>query len=221
MHSAAGFAEHFLVLLKNCGTSGPSGPVTRKVMFEKEKLGTADAYKMGPVKPEWSQPQQTSGTGNSHGLQRLGRPVTGGTSGTNDSEQGRRPTLPGDCPAQWYAILLDLKSYDPVYYFPVWWASTVSSDADNFLSRWGNAAHQLGWTALDLFGVHPAVPGSRFDLMGLIPLLQGGDVIALTAEAATIRRPSRAILSYRRSDQTGAVLLPAISPKDNSGETSV
>lgn len=212
MHSAASFAEHFLVLLKNCGTSGPSGPVSRKVMFEKEKLGTADAHKVGPVKPEWSQPERNTGPNNNHRTQRLGRPVTSGTNGTGDSGQDRKPTLPSDCPAEWYAILLDLKSRDPVQYFRVWWASRVSSDADNFLSRWGHAAHQLGWTALDLFGVHPAAPGSRFDLMGLIPLLQGGDVIALTAEAATIRRPSRAILTYRRGDQTGAVLLSKILP---------
>jgi hypothetical protein len=212
MRSVGGFAEHCLVLLKSCGTGGPSGTAPTKAMFEKEKLGTADPHKVGPLKPERSQPERNSGPNNNYRTQRLGQPVTAGTSGTNDSEQGRKPTLPSDCPVQWYAVLMELKSRDPIEYFPVWWASRVSSDADNFLSRWGHAAHQLGWTDLDLFGVHPAAPGSRFDIMGLIPLLQGGYVIALTAEAATIRRPSRAILTYRRGDQTGAVLLSKILP---------
>jgi hypothetical protein len=81
----------------------------------------------------------------------------------------------------------------------------VLSDAENFLSRWGAAAHALGWTALDLFGVHPTVPAARFDVMGLVLLICGGEVIALTASSATIRRRSGAVLTYRRGDQTGAV----------------
>jgi hypothetical protein len=84
------------------------------------------------------------------------------------------------------------------------------SDAENFLSRWGAAAHALGWTALDLFGVHPTVPASRFDLMGLLPLVQGGIVIALTEDGATLRRKTGAVLSYRRRATVGAVLMSEV-----------
>jgi hypothetical protein len=82
----------------------------------------------------------------------------------------------------------------------------VLSDAENFMTRWGSAAHSLGWTALDLFGVHPAAPAARFDVMGLLLLTQGSAVVALTTGAAMIRRPSGAVLTYRRSG-IGAVLL--------------
>jgi hypothetical protein len=84
------------------------------------------------------------------------------------------------------------------------------SDAESFLGRWGDTAHQLGWTALDLFGVHPIAPAARFDIMGLLPLLHGGAVIALTEDAAAIRRPSNAILTYRRGDQAGAVCITEV-----------
>jgi len=78
------------------------------------------------------------------------------------------------------------------------------------VNRWGQTAHQLGWTAADLFGVHPVAPAARFDVMGLFPLLHGGAVIALTEDAATIRRQSGATLTYPRSDRTGAVCITQV-----------
>jgi hypothetical protein len=39
-----------------------------------------------------------------------------------------------------------------------WPACCLTAYAENFLSRWGAAAHALGWTPLDLFGVHATVP---------------------------------------------------------------
>jgi hypothetical protein len=65
------------------------------------------------------------------------------------------------------------------------------------------------WTALDLFGVHPTRPAARFDVMGLLLLLQGGEVITLTAESASIGRPSGAILRFFRPC-AGGVLLPDV-----------
>jgi hypothetical protein len=80
-------------------------------------------------------------------------------------------------------------------------------DADAFLSDWSGAAHDLGWTALNLFGVHAVAPGARYDLMGLVPLLRGGRVSALTERTAAIRRRSGAALTYTRAATVGAVLL--------------
>jgi hypothetical protein len=50
-------------------------------------------------------------------------------------------------------------------------------------------------------------PAARFDVMGLVPILNGAAVLALTNVTATMRRPSGAILSYQRSERSGAVLL--------------
>ena len=79
-------------------------------------------------------------------------------------------------------------------------------DAQSFLAIWGTEADALGWTASELFGLHP-VPTkphpsfqrlSRYDSMGLIWLLRGRPVVALTATEALICCPDGAILSYRR-----------------------
>ena len=55
-------------------------------------------------------------------------------------------------------------------------------------------------------------PAARFDVMGLLPLLHEGAVIALTEDAATIRRSSNALLTYRRGDQAGAVCITEVKP---------
>jgi hypothetical protein len=78
-------------------------------------------------------------------------------------------------------------------------------DAGGFLATWGAQAHALGWTARDLFGLHP-VPDrpasnhkrlSRYDAMGLIWLLQGRAVVALTATEAAIQGAT-GVLVYRK-----------------------
>jgi hypothetical protein len=109
-------------------------------------------------------------------------------------------------------ILAELERQScPDWLSPDRW-NDVLSHAENFLSRWGSAAHSLGWTALDLFGVHPLAPASRFDVMGLMMLTQGGEVAALTADGATLRRTTGATLSYQRPTQAGAVLISEVRP---------
>src|SRR5215470_10799407 len=61
-------------------------------------------------------------------------------------------------------------------------------DGRRFLARWGDQAHALGWTTTDLFGLltvpEHAKPSfnrlSRYDETGLIWLLDGRRVVALT-----------------------------------------
>ena len=80
-------------------------------------------------------------------------------------------------------------------------------DGRHFLARWGEQADALGWTARDLFGLHkpPEKPHpsysrlSRYDEIGLIWLLCGRPVVALTAATAAIRSSSGSITIYRRS----------------------
>jgi hypothetical protein len=85
-------------------------------------------------------------------------------------------------------------------------------DATTFLATWGAQAHTLGWTASELFGLHPVperpVPSyrrlSRYDSTGLIWLLRGRPVIALTETAATILAPSGANLTFRRVNKSAS-----------------
>jgi hypothetical protein len=93
-------------------------------------------------------------------------------------------------------------------------------DGCRFLDEWGEQAHALGWTAQDLFGLH-AVPEeprpnyrrlSRYDQTGLIWLLHGRRVAALTEDTAAIENASGAISVYRRYNK------PALGPLGDSLE---
>lgn len=85
------------------------------------------------------------------------------------------------------------------------WQRAVE-DARRFLARWGKQAEALAWTTADLFGLAPVRPRppanyrrlSRYDLTGLLWLLRGRPVVALTTTTAAIQAPSGSILTYRR-----------------------
>ena len=83
------------------------------------------------------------------------------------------------------------------------WRQCIA-DASRFIASWGDNAAALGWTTQELFGLHrpPANPHptyrrlSRYDATGLIWLLQGRPVAALTADTAAIATPSGGALTY-------------------------
>jgi hypothetical protein len=98
------------------------------------------------------------------------------------------------------------------------WRQAVE-DGSKFLALWGEQAEALGWTSADLFGLAP-VPAnphpsysrlSRYDCTGLCWLLQGREVIALTADTATIRNPRTGnVTVYRKHNK------PALGPLGDS-----
>jgi hypothetical protein len=90
-------------------------------------------------------------------------------------------------------------------------------DAESFLATWGAQAKAFGWTARELFGL-PDVPDrprpsyqrlSRYDLTGLLWLLQGRRVVELTKDKAVIETPTGTV-SYRRYNK------PALGPFGDS-----
>jgi hypothetical protein len=92
-------------------------------------------------------------------------------------------------------------------------------DGSKFLARWGEQAEALGWTSADLFGLHtvPDKPHpsysrlSRYDATGLIWLLEGREVIALTEATASIRNPRTGnVTVYRKHNK------PAYGPLGDS-----
>ena len=121
-------------------------------------------------------------------------------------------------PGQRYAIVLaKLVSDCPQLIEPEAWQQAVA-DAQAFLARWGTQAAALDWTGRQLFGLHP-VPErpaasyrrlSRYDSTGLIWLLQGRPLIALTAETAAIQTAIGGILTYRKNNK------PAVGPVGDS-----
>jgi hypothetical protein len=81
---------------------------------------------------------------------------------------------------------------------PGTWAALIDA-AGQFLDRWGRQAAALGWDAIDLFGALPGAPLVRIDQQGLVFFLRAGcSVVAMTADTATIRRPSGVVQTFRR-----------------------
>jgi hypothetical protein len=92
-------------------------------------------------------------------------------------------------------------------------------DAQRFIASWGDKAEALGWTSTELFGLHkpPANPHpsysrlSRYDCTGLLWLLQGRRVVALTDDTAAIQNPNTGnVLTYRKARK------PALGPLGDS-----
>jgi hypothetical protein len=113
--------------------------------------------------------------------------------------------------------LTALESRCPEFVAPERWQHAVD-DGRAFLARWGEQAEALGWTSRDLFGLqtlpekpHPSYRRlSRYDETGLIWLLCGREVVALTEATAAIQNPSGAITIYRRHNK------PALGPVGDS-----
>jgi hypothetical protein len=88
---------------------------------------------------------------------------------------------------------------------------TAVADAQTFIARWGKQAEKLGWTVKDLFGLSPIPPKphptfrrlSRYDATGLIWLLHGRPVVALTVESAAIESRTGAVTLYRKNNKPG------------------
>lgn len=130
------------------------------------------------------------------------------------SEHGWQHTLD---PGAYAEVLAKLRSKCPDYVDSDRWQQAIR-DADSFLVKWGAHAQALGWTARELFGLHtvPAKPApnysrlSRYDETGLIWLLRGRPVVALTATEAAIRHPNGNITTYRKLNK------PALGPLGDS-----
>jgi hypothetical protein len=97
------------------------------------------------------------------------------------------------------------------------WQLAVA-DGRRFLAHWGEQAEALGWTVRDLFGLalipdkpHPSYRRlSRYDETGLIWLLGGHEVVALTVATAAIANSTGSITTYRRHNK------PALGPVGDS-----
>lgn len=108
-----------------------------------------------------------------------------------------------DAPDEWAVGVAALRCMPPpAMVSQVAWTLLVA-DAQAFLAEWGGVAAALGWSAYDVFGVHPTRPLIRYDYMGLIPLIRGRAVVALTADEAAIETPRGQRLVYRRHKDQG------------------
>ena len=107
-------------------------------------------------------------------------------------------------------MLAALESRCPEHVEPDRWRQAIK-DAKAFLATWGEQAESLGWSSRDLFGLHtPEHPHpsysrlSRYDETGLVWLLQGRPVIALTEGTAAIQSAKTgSVTVYRKANKPG------------------
>jgi hypothetical protein len=72
---------------------------------------------------------------------------------------------------------------------------------------WATRAEALGWGPLDLFGCDRTKPFARLDRAGLLWLIDGRKLIAVTSDRAVISAPGGgSLIFYRRQLATGGVL---------------
>jgi len=113
--------------------------------------------------------------------------------------------------------LAELEARCPDYVQPERWQQCVA-DGRQFLATWGDRAAALGWSPSELFGLHQVPPHpaatyqrlSRYDATGLIWLLGGRRVIAMTDSSAAIETAGGGTLTYRRYNK------PALGPLGDS-----
>jgi len=108
-------------------------------------------------------------------------------------------------PCEWAEGLAALALASPAEGFSAKEWQGLVNDAARFMHSWARAAVKRGWSILDVFGVHSLAPAARYDAMGLVPLIRGGEVIALDERRATIRMPSGAELTYLKRPRKDAV----------------
>ena len=86
---------------------------------------------------------------------------------------------PGDVPpGRWRQFLMDARAFAG--------------------SQWAEQAAALGWTEDDLYGADDAAPFARRDKAGLLRLLNGNRLIAISEDAAVIETRTGARQTYRR-----------------------
>ena len=209
-HDLEAFSRDIVTLIKTSGDTGGSGDKSKKSLGERDNSVPTRCAEVSPLNSHWGHAVAASGDRTSERLQLLVADVPSVPTATTQFEQGRALALGSETPSEWHAILVGLERREPIDCFGAERWDDLLSDAEGFLSRWGGVAYSLGWTSLDMFGVHPIAPAVGFDVMGLIPMLNRAVVLALTSQTATMRKPLGALLTYRRPGRRDAILLSDI-----------
>jgi hypothetical protein len=101
-------------------------------------------------------------------------------------------------PANWISGIARLAAMPPPRTYPAHAWQQLITDAGRFLDDWAAQAAAFGWPGWELFGCHRRALWGRIDGMGLVLLLHGDPLAALTATEAVIRRASGAHQTWRR-----------------------
>jgi hypothetical protein len=105
----------------------------------------------------------------------------------------------GGFPREWAEGFARLDpDHPPAGVPPKRWLRFVD-DVGLFLDHWAAKASALGWGPEDLFGAHPRKPFERIECAGLLWLINGARVVAVSADTAIVETADGARQSYRRT----------------------
>jgi hypothetical protein len=128
----------------------------------------------------------------------------------SDSEKERAAIVEydGDIPRAWSEGFARLDRDRPSADVPRHRWRRFVDDVGRFLDdQWADKAAALGWGPLDLFGCDRDGPFARIDQAGLLWLLSGDRLLALTENTATIATKTGERQTYRRKpSEPGRVL---------------
>lgn len=209
-HDLEAFSREIVALINRSGDTGPSGDKLNKPLLDTSFFVPTPQTLLSPLIADLSPDVASSADRENEYSQRARTYVPCVPTATNVFRDDQIPNMDHCGPAEWHAVLAELERREPVAWLGGERWAVLLSDGGSFVMRWGGVAHSLGWTSLDLFGVHPIAPAVRFDVMGLIPTLNRAEVLALTCQTATIRRTSGAVLTYRRLGRADAILISDI-----------
>jgi hypothetical protein len=184
MTNAAGRVLELFQQQPKRGVTGVTG-VTRQ-------LATLENPMITPVTPVTPQKWHSSA-----GESVLG--VTTAPWGDAEEERAAIVEYDGGAPRVWAEALarLDPKR-PPCDMSPKRWLQFID-DCGRFLDGgWAARADALGWGPLDLFGCDRIKPIERLDRAGLLWLIDGRKLLALTADTAAIATASGGSLTFRR-----------------------
>ena len=99
---------------------------------------------------------------------------------------------------RWRRGVAQLSSMSPPRGYPERAWTQLLADAERFLDSWGIQAARLGWPAWELFGCCRHAPWGRIQALGLVLLLRGRELAAVTAAEAVIRTRTGARQTYAR-----------------------
>lgn len=103
-------------------------------------------------------------------------------------------------PPEWQAGITRLQAMPPPDGVPAARWRRFLDDARRVQDQgWLARAASMGWTTEDLFGVDPVRPRERIEMMGLIWLIDGAQIVALAADRAAIRMATGPVQMFYRS----------------------
>jgi hypothetical protein len=244
---ARAFQQH-LEIGGSSGSAGSRRKITKLCNgFQGRAPGTSSPYAVVPVVPETNPPdtrvvpRTTATTADSRMVpgrakqedqheQSPAEPGTSHTIGTTENDYVRassndlfeeRAAIAEDgagVPRDWAESFARLGIADrPPDFTGEAWRQLIE-DGGRFLDCWASEAARLGWSALDVFGVHPAAPSTTYDAIGLVPLIRGGDVVTIRSDNATVRTGEGTLLTYLRRPQLGAIAVWKLVDTKTAGQ---